>query len=285
MSTASRLRHSVVGKWVRKFLHLAFKIRHRSGRPVRYRLTAQVDINLYPEGEVAEFLVLQQFFERSQIALTAAYLKPGMKVIDVGANIGVYSILAQQCVGETGFIWAFEPSTESFQRLLKNIDLNGCSRIQPVPMALNDRSDTHVALRSDPGFGDAYRYVVPEKAATRSGGEIVSATTLDVYARRNGVARADYIKVDVEGFESKVFAGARELLASSRDVVIMFESEADWCERAGCRQEDAFEILRKFDFRLYVWDPRSRKWKSDDHSLFKSSTVWAARDMRSLPVL
>jgi FkbM family methyltransferase len=275
----------MVGKCLRQVLHVAYGLRHRNGKPVRYRLAEEINIQLYPEGEVAEFLAVQQFFERSEMGLTAAYLKPGMKVIDVGANIGVYSILAQQCVGETGFIWAFEPSTESFQRLLKNIDLNRCNRIRPVRMALSDRSDTHLALRSDPGFGDAYRYLVSDKAANCNEDEIVPATTLDLYTTQNGIVGADYIKVDVEGCEYMVFAGARELLASSRDVVVMFESEADWCERAGFRQHDTFELLRKFDFGLFAWDNRSRKWKSDNSSLLKSSTVWAARNMGSLPVL
>jgi FkbM family methyltransferase len=219
------------------------------------------------------------------MALTAAYLRPGMMVIDVGANIGVYSILAQHRVGDTGCVWAFEPSSESYRRLLKNISLNNCNRVQPVQMALSDRSDTSFVLQSDPGFGDAYRYLVPSKSVSNAAGEIVPVTTLDLYASRNGIASADFIKVDVEGCEYMVFAGSRQLLASSPKVVVMFESEPEWCVRAGCRQQDSFDLLRSLDFQLYAWDSRNRKWTADESSLFSASTVWASRDLQALPVL
>lgn len=266
-------------------LHAFYSFKHGDGRPVRYGLAAGVDIQLYPEGEIAEFLSVQRFFEKTELALTAAYLRPGMKVIDVGANIGVYSILAQRRVGETGYIWAFEPSSESYRRFLKNIALNNCSRVRPIQMALSDRSDTSFALQSDPGFGDAYRYLRPSQEVRGRAGEIVPVITLDAYALRNGVESVDFIKVDVEGLEYRVFAGARELLTSSPNVVVMFESDPEWCVRSGCRQQDSFELLRKLDFRLYSWNSRNRKWTADESSIFKATTVWASRDPQKLPVM
>jgi hypothetical protein len=86
MSAVSRIRHSFAGRWVRKMLHAFYSLKHGDGRPVRYGLAAGIDIQLYPEGEIAEFLSVQRFFEKTELALTAAYLKPGMKVVDVGAN-------------------------------------------------------------------------------------------------------------------------------------------------------------------------------------------------------
>jgi FkbM family methyltransferase len=285
MSSVTGIRHSFVGRWVRQILHALYSFQHRDGRPAHYHLAAGIDIRLYPEGEIAEFLVVQRFFERIEMALTAAYLRPGMKVIDVGANIGVYSILAQQRVGETGRIWAFEPSSESYRRFLKNISLNNCCRVQPIQLALSDRSDTSFVLRSDPGFGDAYRYLLPAQEATGAGGEIVPVLALDRYASQNGITNVDFIKVDVEGREYMVFAGARELLASSPNVVVMFESDPGWCARAGCRQQDSFELFRKLDFQLHAWDSQNRKWTTDESSLLRASTVWASRNLQALPVI
>ena len=279
------IRHSFAGRWVRQILHAVYRFQNRDGRPVRYHLAAGVDIQLYPEGEIAEFLTLQRFFEKTEMALTASYLKPGMRVIDVGANIGVYSILAQRQVGDTGHVWAFEPSSESYRRLLKNLTLNQCCRVQSAQIALSDRSDTSFVLQSDPGFGDAYRYLLPVQEASSGGGEIVPVMTLDLYASRNGIASVDFIKVDVEGCEYMVFRGSRELLASSPNVVVMFESEPGWCARAGCRQQDSFELFRKLDFQLYAWDSKKRKWTGDERSLLAASTVWASRDLRVLPLL
>jgi FkbM family methyltransferase len=279
------IRHSFAGRWVRQTLHAVYSFQNRDGRPVGYHLAAGVDIQLYPEGEIAEFLTVQRFFEKTEMAQTASYLKPGMKVIDVGANIGVYSILAQRQVGDTGFVWAFEPSSESYRRLLKNLALNKCSRVQPAQIALSNRSDTALVLQSDPGFGDAYRYLLPLQEAGGAGGEIVPAITLDLYASRNGVTSVDFIKVDVEGFEYMVFSGSQDLLASSPKVVVMFESDPGWCARAGCRQQDSFELFRKLDFQLYAWNGKKRKWTGDEPSLLGASTVWASRDLQALPLL
>jgi FkbM family methyltransferase len=285
MSVVTNIRHSFAGRWVRQTIHAVYSFQHRDGRPVAYHLAAGVDIQLYPEGEIAEFLAVQRFFERTEMAQTAAYLKPGMKVIDVGANIGVYSILAQQRVGNTGYVWAFEPSSESYRRLLKNLALNKCDRVQPAQTALSARSDTPFVLRSDPGFGDAYRYLAPSQETGGATGETVPAVTLDLYASRNGIAAVDFIKVDVEGCEYMVFQGSQELLASSPNAVVMFESDSGWCARAGCRQQDSFELFRKLGFQLYAWDAKKGKWISDEPSLLGASTVWASRGPQALPLL
>lgn len=285
MSTVTRIRHSFAGRWVRQVLHGLYRLQHRDGQPVWYHLPAGVDIRLYPEGEVAEFLAVQRFFEMTEMALTAAYLRPGMKVIDAGANIGVYSILAQCRVGDSGHVWAFEPSPESYRRLVRNISLNECRRVRPAQMALAEGSDASFVLQSDPGFGDAYRYLLPARPGSGAGGELVPVTTLDHYASQNGIASVDFIKVDVEGSEYRVFAGSRQILASSPSVVVMFESDPEWCARAGCRQQDSFELLRKLEFQLYAWDGPNRKWAADESSLLSASTVWASRDIEALPVL
>ena len=63
-----------------------------------------IKIRLYPEGEIAEFLAFPWLFEKTEVALTAAFLQPGMSVIDVGANIGLYSILANMRVRPGGTV-------------------------------------------------------------------------------------------------------------------------------------------------------------------------------------
>jgi FkbM family methyltransferase len=165
--------------------------------------------------------------------------------------------------------------------------LNNCAGIQPVRVALSDHTGT-LTLQSDAGFGDAYRYLRPPATTDSNGnaaGEIVDVVPLDVYAANHGIKQVDYMKVDVEGNEFRVFAGSRQLLAASPNLVVMFESEPDWCARAGCRQQDTFELFSKLGFGLFAWDSRQRKWLDDEASVFSSSTVWASRDRGALPAL
>src|SRR4030095_9112677 len=153
------IKHSFVGKTVRSLGHLAFRLRFDPEKPLLYHLARNLELSLYPQGEVPEFLFLDKNFERIECDLVATYLKPGMNVIDVGANVGLYSILADKLVAQGGKIWAFEPSSESYQRLLRNVELNRCSAVIPHKVALGDVDDQFFILSSDRGYGDAYRYL------------------------------------------------------------------------------------------------------------------------------
>jgi FkbM family methyltransferase len=289
MSMASRIRHSFVGYYTRRAIHTLYRRKHLDGKPVDYHISPGVDIRLYPEGEVAEFLAFPRLFERTELALVSAHLKPGMRVVDVGANIGLYSILAQKLVGSSGAVWAFEPSAESFGRLNRNLSLNGCAQVHPFQLALSDKVNTTLELRSDKGYGDAYRYLVATQETAsgdhKSSGS-VSVTTLDSWAASNGVNRIDFLKVDIEGGEFRMFMGAQKLLEASRSVVVLFESESDWCKRAGCSQDDSFKLLERLGLRLFTLGKgKAKKWVSDRQSLLNSGMVWACRDADMLPVL
>jgi FkbM family methyltransferase len=287
MSATSRIRHSIIGRSVRKVIHAGYRLQNPTGKPVSYSLPGGVRIQLYPQGEVAEFLAVQRFFEKVELALVAAHLKTGMTVVDVGANIGLYSILADKMVGSAGTVWAFEPSVESYQRLEKNLELNGCSRVRPVRVALSTLDEGVLQLKSDPGFGDAYRYLVPPEVVDASdrSSECVPITTLDAFSRREKIGNAPFLKVDVEGGEYAVFQGATDFLQSRPNACIMFESDPEWCRRAGCRQEDSFELLARLGFRLFAWQSRSRKWVSGDKALLKAGMVWACREATRLPAI
>ena len=287
MSAVSRIRHSFIGRSVRKVIRTVYHLRNPAGRPVNYRLPGGVDIQLFPEGEVAEFLSVQRFFERTELALVSAYFKPGMTVIDVGANIGLYSILAEKRMEGKGTVWAFEPSSESFHRLEKNLRLNACQRVRPFRVALGAHPSTSMKLKSDAGFGDAYRYLSPDMSAGREGGghEWVPVTTLDLFSRDHQIRGTAFLKIDVEGGEYLAFQGAQEFLRANPDVCIMFESDPEWCRRAGCRQRDAFELLRRLGYGLYAWQNRTRKWLASEEALLTAGMVWASRHPDTLPVI
>jgi FkbM family methyltransferase len=215
-----------------------------------------------------------------------------MHFIDVGANTGLYSILANKLVGAHGQVWAFEPSSETYQWLLANLRCNECTLVVPIKVALSDRDGDDLILRSDPGFGDAYRYLerrdrtgslLSGERRNDSRTEPVTTATLDCYAERHDIRKIDFIKVDIEGGEYAFFVGARRVLTENQDVVVMFESSPDWCARAGHQQEEVFALLRRLGFGLYSWNRRSREWEDSDSSVMRAEMVWATRDRRRLP--
>lgn len=280
------MRHSPVGWVARKAIHLIYRARHPTNAPVTYRLPGSAEIRLHPEGEVAEFLSFPRLFERHELRLVAGSLKPGMRMVDVGANIGLYSVLASSRVGDSGRVWAFEPSRQSYDRLVRNLQLNNSTCVQPIRIALADAPDKLSRLTSDVGYGDAYRYLLPttEHDAEIPGGEEVRATTLDACAAEYGIRDVDLIKIDVEGGEYRALLGARKTLSENPNVRVVFESEADWCERAGCRQQDAFDLLRGAGFQLYTWDPARKDWTYDERELLRAGMIWASRTGTPIPV-
>jgi FkbM family methyltransferase len=209
--------------------------------------------------------------------LVAKLLKPRMKVVDAGANIGLYSLLAAQCVGTDGQIWAFEPSQTTFRFFLDNLALNGVSTVETHRLALSDVKG-ELTLRAEQGFGDLYRHLdYTGNASEGDAVESVAVVTLDDFASSEKIDQIDFLKIDVEGGELCLLKGAKQLLSRSPDVVVMFESEEDWCQRSGCTAQDTFDLLKSLGFGLYSWSKRSENWSTDSRELSKSRTVWAAR--------
>lgn len=266
----------------------------KSGQPIRFRLAGTTAISLYPEGQIAELLYTSRF-ERTELALVNAYLKPGMNVIDIGANIGLYSILADKAIIPGGRVWAFEPSSESHARLLRNLSLNSVTSVTPLKVALADADGGNLVLKREPGFRDGDRYLATGAGAlydsdqTSDPGDIetVPVATLDHYfdSHTEAPPRFDFLKMDIEGGEYNVFRGAKKLLNSNPGMLLMFECTMQGCQRAGHTQDDVFGFLRNLGFELYGWHRSGRRWESSRQLLLTAGNVWACRDKSFLPRL
>jgi FkbM family methyltransferase len=278
MALLSSLRHSSFTKFARSALHWAHRVRHRDGKPLRCVVAPGLEFQIYPKGELSEFLSLGPLFERTEMRLVASLLRPGMKVIDAGANIGLYSLLAAKRIGNSGQIWSFEPSQDTYSLFLENLALNGVTTVSAHRLALSDAAG-ELVLRAESGFGDLYRHLdYTGKAAAGDKCEKVTVSTLDDFSTARGITAIDFLKIDIEGAEFFLLQGARHLLSQSPDVIVMFESEEDWCLRSGCKTEDALNLLRGLGFGLYSWSKRQKRWSAIEDAPSTSRTVWAVRN-------
>lgn len=270
-----------------------YAYKRRAGHPITYRLPRKMEIKLYPQGQIAEYLFRSRF-EFEEITLVIPHLKAGMHVLDIGANIGLYSLIAGKIVGTTGQVWAFEPSAETYGRLLANLALNGASSVKTARVALSNIPDATLRLKRDPGYGDGERYLSTRKEERlrdlgdlndQGDDEIVSVTTLDHYMTGigGGVApRVDFIKMDVEGAELNVFLGAKRILTDNFGIILFFECTWQGCELSGHKVEDVLKYLRSLGFKLYTWNSLKREWDEDEGRLKTVGSLWACRDRRSL---
>ena len=167
-------------------------------------------------------LFLYGVYEISGTRFLQALLRPGMTVVDVGANSGYYALIGARLVGSEGHVLAFEPAAGPFKKLRQNLALNRFRNLIIEQAALGESPGRAIiypsALANNDGLGSLrpgpYRSVV---------GESVTVTTLDQVVERLPSAKVDLVKVDVEGSEGDVFAGARTLLGGRDAPALLFE--------------------------------------------------------------
>lgn len=150
-------------------------------------------------------------------------LSPGDVFVDIGANVGLYTLKAARLVGPNGRVLALEPGAEAYRHLVSNLALNAFDWVTALKVAASDSEGEavlhHVPLGDDP---QAFSLVANARAVE---GETVRTVTLDQLVREQGLDRVDVIKVDVEGAEPMVITGAADTLARLKPAVI-FECNA-----------------------------------------------------------
>jgi FkbM family methyltransferase len=144
-------------------------------------------------------------------------VRPGDVVLDVGANVGAYAVLFGRWVGPSGLVYAFEPDPRAFEGLERQIALNGDGdRVCAVRAAASDRSRSAAPFLLAPSIGLS-RVVDESEAGTID----VRTLSIDDFCDQTGV-EPSVIKIDVEGAELDVLAGARRTIASARDRLALF---------------------------------------------------------------
>jgi FkbM family methyltransferase len=179
-------------------------------------------------------------YEQPIADLFASVLRPGMAVLDVGAHIGYFSVVAGKRVGPTGQIWSFEPDPANRASLERNVAANGMDdRISVVPLAVASAAGERILYRV---AGDTGSSTVYPRGETGGDSLAVTTTSLDVWAASEGWPPVDLVKVDAEGAEADVLAGMTEVIRRNPTLVTVLEFQADALEAAG---EDPLNFLRR----------------------------------------
>jgi FkbM family methyltransferase len=163
-------------------------------------------------------LMLDGYWEIWLTQFLARRVKPGMTVIDVGANFGYYTLLLGDIVGETGHVLAIEPNPDTSALLHQSVLLNGHrKRTQVVSKALADHA----------GKGWLYAPDGEPKNATLvtrrdlPGGRTVEVPTVTLDELALPYARVDLVKIDAEGGELGIVAGMQQLIARDRPAIVL----------------------------------------------------------------
>jgi FkbM family methyltransferase len=139
------------------------------------------------------------------------YCKPGMTVVDVGANVGYYSLLASKLVGPSGRVIALEPNSENCRLLVSSLRLGGITNVELVPVAC-DRATGWAYYSTHVGSNGG---LVDDQDLLAHPGVVVPTFRLDDIVE----GPVGFLKMDVEGAEARVVAGATRLIESSRPII------------------------------------------------------------------
>ena len=215
---------------------------------------------LHPGENAGVYLANNGNYEVGETLFCERCLRPGMTAFDVGANIGLYTLLFSRQVGADGLVHAFEPDGENLRRLRTNIALNEIENVCVVPAAVFARPGT-VTLNVFPASLNAWhslgRPTLPDpfhpgRTTAPIAERLVEATTLDEHCDRHAVDRIDLLKIDVEGAELDVIRGGAALLDAQRVGVILFEVSLPQTKALGHTPAEIFGELETYGYSSYA---------------------------------
>jgi len=158
-------------------------------------------------------------------AALAEHVRPGSVVVDIGANVGFFTVLAARLVGPEGRVIAFEPVPTNARYVRRNAALNGFHQVTVIERAVADRGGTAELVLAAYAGGAALRSAGPPPDATTS--IVVDVTTLDEAVARGEIPPPDVVKIDVEGAEAAVLRGMAETMRTHRPVIICEVDDGD----------------------------------------------------------
>jgi FkbM family methyltransferase len=177
-------------------------------------------------------------------------------MLDIGANLGVISLMLAKNRASRN-IFAFEPNPSTFAALLDNMRLNNAVVVKPQQAVVSDVDGT-IYFAADPLHRGTASIVKGAQTGTP-----VSSVTLDSFIKQQSVQSIAIMKVDVEGYETSVFAGARETLEQRRASVIYYEVCPEITRRAGFEPLAPTRLLQGYGYEIFALKPGDRLERID----------------------
>ena len=226
------------------------------------------DLSLTPH------ILLDGFWEKWISAIFLKEIHPGMAVIDIGANVGYYSILAAHAVGNTGRVYSFEANPEIHDILFQNLEINGFITIaQTINRAVYSENTTLEFKVYEKHHGSSSIWT-NNKYAEKYNDKIniikTNTTTLDSFFPPG--SKVDFIKIDAEGAEPHILNGAKRLIKENDNPPILMEWAPDLLHQSNQRTIDLYNIITELGYKIYRINNDSSLVPSEFNEL--SSIEW-----------
>ena len=197
-------------------------------------------------------LSLWRDYEGLVTRVIAEKIRPGDTVLDIGANIGYYTLLLARSVGPRGMVYAFEPDPANMSLLRQNVTRNGYENVVLVEKAVTDRDQTLRLYRAVENSGDHQTYASAANAARTS--IEVEAVALDSFFETTPTVAL--IKMDIQGAESGAVRGMKTLLQANPAVTVVTEVWPWGLANAGSSAAEFLGLLSDLGFSFLDLDER-----------------------------
>lgn len=212
---------------------------------------------LDPEDPVVSGALTLRVYEQSELAFFQKYCRGAITLVDIGANIGLYTALAQHQLDTSGRIAAFEPHLTAFTFLQKNIDANqACPLAGPRVDAFNlaaasERASLELHLNPE-NHADNRLYQGTFQGHSEHWATIpVKACPVDDILAEMGIDEVNFVKIDIQGYEQKAISGFQKTLARSQKVILLSEFWPKGLREAGGDATAYLQLLADLGFQLY----------------------------------
>lgn len=222
-------------------------------------VTPPILMRLHDDDElISRVLRRQRLWEAASTWFCLRHVRRGDHAVDVGANIGYYSLLLSRCVGVQGRVYAFEPEPLNLALLRVNLQINGCSNVVVHPLALADTHGQRPLYLCPSNRGDHRLGFTPHRDM------ITVPVTMADRCLGPRPARVDFVKIDVQGAEELVLRGMRELIEKNRQCLTMLiELSPSLLTNVGSTYGSLLALIEEMGGRYLLFD----RWSPDAVSL------------------
>jgi FkbM family methyltransferase len=236
-----------VSQWFRWWKYL------RLSKPILMSWINGLTLKIYPKNEIGRALFVSGIYDPNNLVVVGALLKNGSVFIDAGANMGYSSLLMANVVGETGHVYALEPSKRDYKRLEDNIELNGLSgTVSHYPYALADvkGSATLQVAGEERNALNTLGSEFSVKGVEKISSETVNTITLDEFIEEEEIRKVDVLKLDIEGSEFNALKGAMKTIQEHKPA-IMLGVNITSLESCGADLIRIEKLLRELGYYIY----------------------------------
>ena len=186
--------------------------------------------------------------DKQEINLLKKLIKPGDHILDIGSNIGFYARVLSSLTGNTGRVYCFEPDSTNFSHLQKNT--KSLENVSLFNKAVSDKTDIIKVYKSKLLNVDHRTYPVNNYDSVEETG----AVSIDNLLEQKIIAKADLIKIDIQGYELTAFKGMTALLRSSKYLKIIAEYWPHGFKRAGTSAIEFYDFFDGIGYLFYLID-------------------------------